>query len=597
MLRPERYRLTQKQFINMEDTKENKHQGCARIEIETEEAADSKNSNLTLLGSMKKLLDASVESYLDRTLYNFNSDVDNDLEYIMERLGIEANEAVLLSILCEKGAQTAVSLDDLGKHLGLGTLEMLLHKPSIAKLVERGLVAEVHNEKYYVPGEVLLAMSRNETYEVEIKRCLTDESLWLELFRQFSLKCENRISMGVFYDTVNGLLDKNFSLRFARMADRYRKELKEEEFIFLMAVGLLWITKGQQWMPFQNMRELLRDRETVNSLLSTLRSGSSRLIRDKLIAPFTDDNAKGNNGFCLAEKGKHDFQPGTLSPKETPDENTHSLITPEKIVKRTLFYNVGTARQVEDLALLLGEKKMKGVLRRLRSSGLRCGFTCLFHGGPGTGKTETVMQLARRTSRAVWLVDYSQLRSKWVGDSEKSVKAEFDNYRALLSKGGPAPILLLNEADALIGKRLESPERAADKMENAIQNIVLQEMETFEGILIATTNLATVLDKAFERRFLYKVEFEAPDKETRAKIWLNMMHSLDSDGATELANRYPDFAGGQIENITRKATVRRVLHGRDADWDELLEMCGQEMLDSRSRHPIGFAPTLYSRPY
>lgn len=580
----------------MEDTKGNKHRVGTRIEIETGEDPRLKDCGLTLLGSMKLLLDASAESYLDRKMYNFNSEVDNDLEYVMERLGLDADEAVLLSILCEKGSQKAVSLDDLGKHLGLGTLEMLMHKPSIDKLVERGLVAESRKEKYYVPGEVLKALSRNEIYEVEIKRCLTDESLWLELLRQFTLKCENGISTGVFYDTVNGLLDKNSTLRFARMADRYRKELKEEEFIFLMEVGLLWVARGQQWMPFVNAIELLRDRETVNSLLSSLRSGSSRLIKDKLVAPYMGDNAKLNNGFGLAERGQQEFLPGTLAPKETPVENTSSLITPEKIVKRTLFYNAGTTRQVEDLTLLLGEKKMQSVLRRLRRSGLRCGFTCLFHGGPGTGKTETVMQLARRTGRAVWQVDYSQLRDKWVGESEKKVKAEFDNYRALLSQGSPAPILLLNEADALIGKRFESPERSADKMENAIQNIVLQEMESFEGILIATTNFTTVLDKAFERRFLYKVEFEAPDKETRAKIWRSMMRSLGSDEAEELASRYPAFAGGQIENITRKATVSRVLHGRKAGWDELLEMCGQELMDTRPGHPIGFAPTLYSRP-
>jgi DNA polymerase III delta prime subunit len=343
-------------------------------------------------------------------------------------------------------------------------------------------------------------------------------------------------------------------------------------------------------MPFHHATEMLRDRETTNRLQSTLRSGSSRLIKDKLIAPSTEDNAIERNGFALAENGRQEFRPVVLRPKEIPTENPYNLIAPETIVKRTLYYNAGTAHQVEELALLLGEKKMQSVLRRLRRSGLRCGFTCLFHGGPGTGKTETVMQLARRSGRAVWQVDYSQLRNKWVGDSEKSVKAEFDGYRALLSKGGPAPILLLNEADALIGKRLESPERAVDKMENAIQNIVLQEMETFEGILIATTNFTTVLDKAFERRFLYKVEFEAPDADTRSKIWRSLMPTLDSGEAFDLAEQFPAFAGGQIENITRKATVRRVLHGRNAGWDELLEMCGQEMLDSRTGHQIGFRP-------
>ena len=581
--------MTQKQLI-MEDTKGNKHRVGTRIEIEMEEDPRLKTCGLTLLGSMKKLLSASIESCLDRSQYNYNNGVDNELEYVMERLGLEADEAVLLSILCEKGSRNLVSLDDLGKHLGLGTLEMLERKPSIDTLVKRGLVGEGRDEKYFVPREVLKAMSRNETYEVKIKRCHTDESLWLELLRQFTLRSENRIAKGVFYDTVNGLLDKNSELRFAKMADRYRRELKEEEFLFLMAVGLLWVAKGQRWMPFHHATEMLRDRETTNRLQSTLRSGSSRLIKDKLIAPSTEDNAIERNGFALAENGRREFRPVALRPKEIPTENPYNLIAPETIVKRTLYYNAGTARQVEELALLLGEKKMQSVLRRLRRSGLRCGFTCLFHGGPGTGKTETVMQLARRSGRAVWQVDYSQLRNKWVGDSEKSVKAEFDGYRALLSKGGPAPILLLNEADALIGKRLESPERAVDKMENAIQNIVLQEMETFEGILIATTNFTTVLDKAFERRFLYKVEFEAPDADTRSKIWRSLMPTLDSGEAFDLAEQFPAFAGGQIENITRKATVSRVLHGRNAGWDELLEMCGQEMLDSRTGHQIGFRP-------
>ena len=574
----------------MKKTPKSGHHSCARLETETEEQTTSKNSELTLLGSMKRLLDASIESCLDRSQYNFNLEIDNELEYVMERLGIGADEAVLFSILCENSQGQMVTLNTIGKHLGLGTLEMLQHKSSIDTLVKRGLVGEGRDEKYYVPREVLKALSRNESYEVKIKRCPTDESLWLELFRQFTLRSESHITKGVFYDTVNGLLDKNHALRFAKMADRYRKELKEEEFLFLMAIGLLWVSKGQQWMPFHHATEMLRDRETVNRLLSTLRSGSSRLIKDKLIAPSSDVEAIERNGFALAENGRKEFWPEDLLPEEFPTEDPYNLIAPETIAKRRLYYNAGTAHQVEELALLLGEKKMQSVLRRLRRSGLRCGFTCLFHGGPGTGKTETVMQLARRTGRAVWLVDYSQLRNKWVGDSEKSVKAEFDGYRSLLSKGGPAPILLLNEADALIGKRSESPERAVDKMENTIQNIILQEMESFEGILIATTNLTTVLDKAFERRFLYKIEFEAPDTDTRTKIWRSMMPSLDSGEAFNLAEQFPSFAGGQIENITRKATVRRVLHGRNAGWDELLEMCGQEMLDSRTGHQIGFRP-------
>ena len=89
----------------------------------------------------------------------------------------------------------------------------------------------------------------------------------------------------------------------------------------------------------------------------------------------------------------------------------------------------------------------------MQQRGFRQGFTCLFHGGPGTGKTETVYQLARATGRSIMTVDVPSIKSKWVGDSEKNIKALFDRYRSLVQRADKAPILLFNEADAIIGIR------------------------------------------------------------------------------------------------------------------------------------------------
>ena len=136
---------------------------------------------------------------------------------------------------------------------------------------------------------------------------------------------------------------------------------------------------------------------------------------------------------------------------------------------------------------------------------MRKGFACLFYGAPGTGKTETVLQLARKTGRALMQVNISTIKDKYVGESEKNIKNLFDRYRQLVESEPIAPILFFNEADAIFNKRSENTERADDKMENARQNIFLQGMETLEGILIATTNLTSNLDSAFERRFIYKV--------------------------------------------------------------------------------------------
>ena len=208
--------------------------------------------------------------------------------------------------------------------------------------------------------------------------------------------------------------------------------------------------------------------------------------------------------------------------------------------------------------------------------------------GPGTGKTETVYQLAKQTGRSIMMVDVPQIKSKWVGDSEKNIKALFDRYREMVKRTPLAPILLFNEADAIIGIRQESAQRAVDKMENSIQNIILQEMESLDGIMIATTNLQQNLDKAFERRFLYKIKFEKPNAEARAHIWHEMIPDLNDSDIRTLSEKY-DFSGGQIENIARHYNIDTILHGTDNNaLESLMQHCDNERLVEKKSHKIGF---------
>ena len=97
-------------------------------------------------------------------------------------------------------------------------------------------------------------------------------------------------------------------------------------------------------------------------------------------------------------------------------------------------------------------------------------------------------------------------------------------------------------------------------MENSTQNIILQEMDNLDGILIATTNLTCNLDSAFDRRFLFKVQFKNPETDVKAKIWRTMLKRISESDALTLAKRY-DFSGGQIENIARKQSIDYVLYG------------------------------------
>lgn len=144
-------------------------------------------------------------------------------------------------------------------------------------------------------------------------------------------------------------------------------------------------------------------------------------------------------------------------------------------------------------------------------------------------------------------------------------------------------------ADAIIGKRQVGAERAVEKMENSIQNIILQEIEQLDGILIATTNLAENMDKAFERRSLYKIQFEKPDLNCRTQIWQAMIPPLNDADASYLAGKY-DFSGGEIENIARHFTIQTILHGKSENMvKSLAEFCESERLEgSRIKRKIGF---------
>ena len=220
------------------------------------------------------------------------------------------------------------------------------------------------------------------------------------------------------------------------------------------------------------------------------------------------------------------------------------------------------------------------------------GFNCVFHGCPGSGKTATLKALARKTKRDLFWVDLSSIKSKWVGDSEKQVKALFDTYRSLVRTSERAPILAVNEADAIFNKRLTNVEQSVDQMNNAITDIILNEMENLDGILIATTNLVGNMsdssDSAMERRFLFKIEFKAPDEAVREKIWKSKLPHLSDDDAGSLAREYK-LSGGNIDNVARKSVVDYVLSGSQNGIETLRKYCGDESFNKQNEgRRIGF---------
>lgn len=224
---------------------------------------------------------------------------------------------------------------------------------------------------------------------------------------------------------------------------------------------------------------------------------------------------------------------------------------------------------------------------RLKEKNLPFGITSVFFGAPGTGKTESVYQIAKETGRAIYKVDISNTKSMWFGESEKKIKQIFSTYNSYIETLEQCPILLFNEADAIISKRKESTSSAVSQTENAIQNIILEELENFKGIFFATTNLFGNMDSAFERRFLFKVEFSLPNEENRFKIWESKLGFLKKEELIQLAS-ISDFSGGQIDNIVRKCELEYIVSGAFPDFEKIKNFCSEERNGKTEKIKIGF---------
>lgn len=361
----------------------------------------------------------------------------------------------------------------------------------------------------------------------------------------------------------------------------------EVDTMMLILFSHLFVNNRDDHVQYWNLDFLFDDKCQWNHVKSQLYNGEHVLLEHKRIEYNNCNGMVDRESFRMTNDAKRELFVELHLP--SMDEKSGDVIKSKDITPKKMFYGDKVECQIDELGNLLNDEQYNQIRTRMTDTGFRCGFTCLFYGAPGTGKTETVLQLARLTGRDILQVNISQIKSCWVGESEKNIKQVFDNYKAKVKNSQITPILLFNEADAIIGERMEGAKSAVNKMENSIQNIILQEMETLDGILIATTNLAQNMDKAFERRFLYKVKFEKPTIEARMNMWHEMIPKLNEDECRILATKY-DFSGGQIENIARHHTIGNILHG-DAEnmIEQLSAYCDAERLESSiGNRRVGF---------
>jgi SpoVK/Ycf46/Vps4 family AAA+-type ATPase len=203
-----------------------------------------------------------------------------------------------------------------------------------------------------------------------------------------------------------------------------------------------------------------------------------------------------------------------------------------------------------------------------------------FAGPPGTGKTICAEAIAHAVGRRLLVVRYSELESMWMGETPKNVAAVFRAAR------DEQAVLLFDEADAIASRRGAAPDLGFQRESNTVINVLLQQLESFSGVVIFATNLAANFDPAFERRIRTHILFEMPDAAAREQIWRVQMHPTLTPLAPDvdfraLAEQYA-VSGGDIRNAVLKAALSAASEpGRDA-----LKAIQQRHLDEGMRDVI-----------
>ncbi len=363
------------------------------------------------------------------------------------------------------------------------------------------------------------------------------------------------------HDELVTLTENNSQLQFCRKvmdSPLWSTDISGTERLQFFYLCHRFVSHGNPSVPIDILMNFTDFFEDDSRIRRHFANEKSALQTGGLVTFGNENGFADNEKLALSDGVKSSF---FTEVELAPEDKTSNkdLIKWETIKDQELFYNKTEKEAVERLENLLQEDNFKAVQARLEAQGMPSGFSCVFHGCPGSGKTATLKALARKTKRDLFWVDLSSIKSKWVGESEKQVKAMFDTYRSLVRTSERAPILAVNEADAIFNKRITNVEQSIDQMNNAM-----------------------------ERRFLFKVEFKAPGEDVRRSIWKSKLPNLSDEDAGALASEFK-LSGGNIDNVARKSVVNYVLTGSQDDVETLRKYCGEESVSKKKEvRRIGF---------
>ncbi|ECR3033347.1 ATP-binding protein [Campylobacter coli] len=472
-------------------------------------------------------------------------DTLEDLKRLIERGFINQNSGFFKNIESNKSQNLILSLLQSELSLSEYFLEFLEAKPrlNLDKKEAYGEYLEYLKDEFMrVELYERLSFIRSSTYSDELKAQI----------KLYEKHIKERLKKSKFYNILADIF-KEYSLEY------------KEQIIFLALL--------KEEYTLSNENSVSRE---MNSLLSLVSENDLEKHKNKSLlqenAPLLNLIEYDEYLNAFGDISKSFFITDEILQRIInfePKQNKKIKI--ENVLKeQDIFELIEPSIDINDIIMSQNTKELlenilkqqdKKVLERLNSWGIKSNKNIeakiIFYGPAGTGKTMSALAMAKSMKKTVLSFDCSKILSKWVGESEQNVRKIFDTYKNIVQTCKQSPILLLNEADQFLSTRVESSS-GSDKMHNQMQNIFLEQIERFNGVIIATTNFLESLDSAFSRRFDYKIEFKKPDFKDRLKMWekfLPRKASFEKAFDVNLLANY-ELSGAQILMVVKNTALK-----------------------------------------
>lgn len=522
---------------------------------------------------------------------------------IYKNLQCSEDEILILKHLCKNYLQANANINAynlLSEVFKNDEYEYLDHLKDLKNLIEKGFIVQIFSDFKSSKNsslllnllqcelslsEVFLQVLENKTiqdymqdqiYEDHIAY-LKDEFFKIELYQRLRFFAKSSQSKNIKKDITTFEVYIKERLKKSKisnvLADIFKEyALNDNEcliFISLLKEEYLLNTENSYSRDFNFLLHLISEDEAQKQENKALLEEDSKLLSSNLLEYDEFVNSLGDitKIFYLSD----DILQRIINFKE-PKKN--KKIKLQNLVKEQDIFeliepninidDVIMPQSTKDLLESILKQQDKKVLERLNKWGIKTNKNIeakiIFYGPAGTGKTMSALSMAKAMKKSILSFDCSKILSKYVGESEQNVRKIFDTYKELCQTSKQSPILLLNEADQFLSTRVESS-GGADKMHNQMQNIFLEQIERFSGVIIATTNFLESLDVAFSRRFEYKIEFKKPNYEQRLMIWQKALpKNAKFEGSFDLKKLASyELSGAQIVMVVKNTALKAAI--------------------------------------